>query len=118
MRRARSRRQLVELQDAARVSIEDFALGFFIGGETADGIDLLDTGARGTLTDGIGAVAAVKEFVLVAREEGAGMIFVANERLIAGVGGEVAIHIGIIGEQAIGNAAGDDRAGPTPFSLR
>ena len=72
---------------------------------------MLDTGARGTLTNGIGAVAAVKQFVLVARKEGAGMVFVANERSIARAGGEVAIDVGIIGEQAIGNAAGDDRAG-------
>ena len=102
--------EVFKFQHAAGVFEKEFALGFFVGGEAADGRDLLDAGAGGAVADGIGAIAAVKEFVLVAGEEGAGVVFVAEEGLEAGAGGEVAVHVWIIGEEAIGDTAGRDRA--------
>ena len=102
--------QPLELQHPARVFAEDFALGFFVGGEFADGGELLGAGASGALADGIGAVAAVEELVLVAGEEGAGVVFIADEGAVAGAGGEIGEHVGVIGEQAVGNAAGDHGA--------
>lgn len=91
-----------------RVELEDFAEGGGVGREFAHHGDLLGAAAFFPYAHGVVAVAAVDEFVLVAGDEGAGVVEVAGHGVEAGAGGEVGEHVGVVAEEAVGPAAGGD----------
>lgn len=62
--------------------------------------------ALGSLADVVVTVGAVDELVLVAVDEGAGMVFVAAQGVEAGAGGEVSEHVGVVAEITVGPPAG------------
>ena len=75
--------------------------------DCSDGAAALATGAA---ADGVGAVAAVEELVLMANEKSLGVRLVADERIQARTGRKIAEHIFVVGEQLVGDAAGGDFA--------
>jgi len=54
------------------------------------------------------AIGAEDQFILVAAEEAGGKAGVAGEGVVAGVGGEIAVEVGIVGEPLVGDTAALD----------
>lgn len=93
-----------------RVAGEYFFPYIDFGDESADEGDLLGTRAFVAFTDRVGAVGSQTDFVLVAVEESGALLLVAAEGVVPGARREIAVDVGIVGEQFIRQAARGDLA--------
>src|ERR1051325_5760291 len=100
----------VALEELARVLEKDLPLDGFVCGVGADRLDGSRALAAGAAADGIRAIAAVEDLVLVLLEEPARVFFVAEQRVEAGAGGHVGEAVWIVAEIFVGQPAARDRA--------
>src|SRR4030095_16093343 len=89
----------LKLQHALGIFVEKLSFHFLARCKLFDFRDRLRALALGPAADAIIAIAPIHELVLVALEQSAGVFFVACQRVEAGTGGEVAIHVWVLAEQ-------------------
>src|SRR5260221_29582 len=95
--------ECLEFEELPGVLVEEFAFDLFAGREAADLGEDLGALAGFASADDVIAIAPEHQFVLVAIEKGASVVFVTREEVQAGAGGEIAEHIWIIAEEAVGD---------------
>src|ERR1035437_5325594 len=92
------------------VPVEQLALDVLARRQAADGGNHLRAATLRALAIQVVAVAAEHQLVLVALDEFAGVVLVARERIETGAGGQVAIHVWVIAQVTVGEAARGDPA--------
>src|SRR2546425_244843 len=96
----------IEAEQLLRVLVQDLSFGHLVRGKPANRGDGLRTGASRPYADSIIAVAAVEDFLLMAIEEAARVVFVASQRIQARAGRHVGKHVRVIGEIPVRQTAG------------
>lgn len=98
----------LEFEHVVAVFPENFPGNGGVRTKAPDGFDLLAAAATVAFAGRVVTVASVDEFVLVPFEEAAGVVFVAEQGVEAGTGGHVAVHVGVVTEVTVREAAGGD----------